>query len=34
MAEEEGEQGRYRIAEDVPQRYYDIERRRMALEAG
>ncbi len=34
MAEAGGEQGGYRVAEDVPQRYYDIEQRRMALEAG
>src|SRR6266850_7396229 len=34
MAEAGGEQGRYRVTEDVPERYYDIEQRRMALEAG
>jgi hypothetical protein len=34
MPEAGGEQGRYRVAEDVPERYYDIEQRRMALEAG
>ena len=34
MADAGGEQVRYRVAEDVPERYYDIEQRRMALEAG
>jgi hypothetical protein len=34
MAEARGEQSRYRVAEDVHERYYDIEQRRMALEAG
>jgi hypothetical protein len=34
MAEAGGEQGRYRVTEDVPQRYYDIEHTRMTLEAG
>jgi hypothetical protein len=34
MADAGEEQGRYRLAEDVPERYYDIEQRRMVLEAG
>jgi hypothetical protein len=34
MGEAGGEQGRYRLAEDVPERYFDIEQRRMTLEAG
>jgi hypothetical protein len=34
MAETGGEQGPYRVTEDVPQRYYDIEHTRMSLEAG
>jgi hypothetical protein len=34
MAEAGGEEGTYRITEDVPQRYYDIEQTRMTLEAG
>ena len=34
MAEAGGEQSAYRVTEDVPQRYYDIEQRRMALETG
>jgi hypothetical protein len=29
-----GEQDAYRVSEDVPQRYYNIEQMRMALEAG
>jgi hypothetical protein len=34
MAEAGGEEVTYRVAEDVPQRYYDIEQTRMSLEAG
>jgi hypothetical protein len=34
MAEAGGEQGTYKVVEDVPQRYYDIEHTRMSLEAG
>jgi hypothetical protein len=34
MAETGGEQGPYRVTEDVPQRYYDIEQTRMSYEAG
>jgi hypothetical protein len=34
MAEAGGDQGTYRVTEDVPQRYYDIEQIRMTLEAG
>ena len=34
MPQAGGEQDRYRIAEDVPERYYDIEHTRMSLEAG
>ncbi len=34
MAEAGEEQGRYRLAENVPGRYYDIEHTRMSLEAG
>jgi hypothetical protein len=34
MTEAGGEQGTYRVAEDIPQRYYDIEHTRMTLEAG
>lgn len=34
MDEAGGEQSAYRVAEDVPQRYYEIEHTRMTLEAG
>jgi len=34
MAEAGGEQSSYRVMEDIPQRYYDIEERRMTLAAG
>jgi hypothetical protein len=34
MAEAGGQQDPYRVTEDVPQRYYDIEHTRMSLEAG
>ena len=34
MAEEGGEQSTYKVSEDVPQRYYEIEHARMTLDAG
>jgi hypothetical protein len=33
MAETGGEQGTYRVAEDIPQQYYNIEHTRMTLKA-